>query len=60
MKKYIKPEIETVELEIKNNLLAAVSGGDEPKTNDQLGNSGGAMQYSKGHTFSVWGDDEEE
>lgn len=58
MKKYIKPEIEICVLDVASNLLAA-SFGEGDNSSDNPGMDG-INALSKGHTFSVWGEDEDE
>lgn len=59
MKRYIKPEIEVMELEPEMMLVGSTDslgfkGGDSP-SKDNPDNV-----FAKGHVFSVWGDDEDE
>lgn len=58
MKKYIKPEIEICVLDIENLLLDASPIGEGENTIQNPGVNGPSA-LSKGHTFSIWGDDEE-
>ncbi len=58
MKRYIKPEVEVCVLDIENSLLAA-SGLGEGENETQSPGINGSDALSKGHSFDIWGDDEE-
>lgn len=57
MKKiYIKPEMQTVDVQVESDMMAASN-----LTFDNEGVYGDDVEVlSKGHSFSVWGDEEEE
>lgn len=57
MKRYIKPEIEIIDMETEM-ILAGSDGGDSLK--DKVpGVDNPDNVFAKGHTFSVWADEED-
>ena len=54
MKIYIKPEIETIDIETETVLAATIFESKEPTGDDSYN------LFSKDHNFSLWDEDEEE
>lgn len=56
MKRYIKPEIEIIDIETETMLAGTGSGFEqkEPSVDDPFN------IYSKGHNFSLWDEEDEE
>jgi len=55
MKAYIKPQTETVEISVENNLMA--DSGTLPASQDAQNNPGSGR--AKIFTYELWGEDEE-
>lgn len=56
MKRYIKPEIEIIDIETETMLASTGSGFEqkEPSVDDPFN------IYSKGHNFSLWDEEDED